>query len=412
MPAKNDADLPDHQVDDRAKTWEVKSSSGTHLDVLDGIRGVAILMVVAYHTLYTNPEHGYVARTFGYVVRGGWIGVPIFFVLSGFLISFPFFKGRDSDPSFWCPRGYGWRRLAKIIPPYYLSIVLFLGFYWYLYRDPAYFDAAWKWATGLANFILIPVPFNVSYWSLIVEVHFYVALPLLFWLTRGLSVRRTAFVLFGTFLIVPIVARYFVWPHGLYALPPFPAVVHQDVAFKLTRFPCQLDYFAWGVAFAGAYVPLSEAGASLRPLSIFGYAGVALMSVTVLYWGYWGEHFNTGSEPTRWSEEIGHLLPSCAAMLMLFFVFDRECLGSRWLSASWLRFVGIVSYEWFLFHGPIVAWFHQNNGPSHGSILAYLWRSIVPLIVTFVFSVAVYRWFSLPIMNHVRSRLRPSPVRI
>ena len=44
------------------KRLEIAASTGSHFDVLDGLRGVAILLVVAHHTLYTNPEHGLLAR--------------------------------------------------------------------------------------------------------------------------------------------------------------------------------------------------------------------------------------------------------------------------------------------------------------------------------------------------------------
>src|ERR1700744_2002716 len=155
------------------KHWELSSSTGKHFDVLDGLRGMAILLVVSFHTLYTNPAHGFAARLAGYFISAGWMGVPIFFVLSGFLISFPFFKARKTDPNFWSQRGYAPRRIAKILPPFYLSIAIFIPFYWWQFHDPAYLVSAWKWATGLANFVQIPVGFNLSYWSLIVESHFY-----------------------------------------------------------------------------------------------------------------------------------------------------------------------------------------------------------------------------------------------
>ncbi|MEP6669623.1 MAG: acyltransferase [Chthoniobacter sp.] len=198
------------------ESWEIKPSTGRHFDVLDGLRGVAILIVVAFHTLYTNPEHVGLSRAAGYVIAAGWMGVPIFFVLSGFLISYPFFRGRNSDSRFWYPPGYARRRIGKIIPPFYLSILLFIGFYWCVSWDPACLTAAWKWATGLANFVPMPIGFNLSYWSLIVEAHFYVLLPVLFWMTRGLSVRHTTVILFLVFFMGPLIARHLTWPVALH----------------------------------------------------------------------------------------------------------------------------------------------------------------------------------------------------
>ncbi len=386
--------------------WEIAASTGSHFDVLDGLRGMAILLVVTYHTLYTNPEHGLVARLAGDVIAAGWMGVPVFFVLSGFLISYPFFLKREADPQFWYQRGYIRRRLAKILPPFYLSIILFLGFYWLQFHDPAYFESAWKWATGLANFVQIPVPFNLSYWSLLVESHFYILLPVLFWLTRGQTVRTTTVVLFLILFFMPLLARHCTWPAGVLNFPDYGDPLAKQLNLAQTRFPCQLDYFAWGVAFAGVYVALGTAREKLSALGLFGYAGAALMLVTLVFWGSWTEQFGIRAHPSRWSVEISHLLPALAAMLMLFFVFDPAGLGARFFSQGWLRFTGIISYEWFLFHGPVVGWFHEHTGQTHGNVLAYAWRTIVPLGLTFIFSALVYRYFSLPILNRVRDSLK------
>ena len=395
----------------KLQRWEIAASTGSHFDALDGLRGVAILLVVAFHTLYVNPDHGLLVRLFNWgVIQSGWMGVPVFFVLSGFLISYPFFQKRAEDPQFWYQRGYARRRLAKILPPFYLSIVLSLGFYWVQFHDPAYFDSAWKWATGLANFVPMPVSFNQSYWSLLVESHFYLLLPVFFWCTRGLSVARTGAVIFGILFFVPLVARQWVWPENLFVLPDFTSPLQIETLRQLTRFPCQLDYFAWGVIFAALFVPLTKKNGleNLRPLAVLGYAGAALMAVTLVFCGVWQDQFGTGVHKTRWSVELSHLLPSVAALLLLFFVFDPASLGARFLGLKWLRFIGIVSYEWFLFHGPVVRWFREHGGPSHGSVLTYAWQTVVPLGLTFGLAVLVYRYFSLPILNRARDSLKKS----
>ena len=56
----------------KIQKWEIRPSTGSHFDVLDGLRGMAILLVVAYHTLYTNPADGLPARIAGYIIAAGY----------------------------------------------------------------------------------------------------------------------------------------------------------------------------------------------------------------------------------------------------------------------------------------------------------------------------------------------------
>ena len=60
------------------KNWTVKTSTVKHFDVLDGLRGVAILFVVSFHAFYTNSDQGSIARGIGYLLGVGKIGVPAF----------------------------------------------------------------------------------------------------------------------------------------------------------------------------------------------------------------------------------------------------------------------------------------------------------------------------------------------
>jgi peptidoglycan/LPS O-acetylase OafA/YrhL len=380
---------------DSIKGWEASTSTGRHFDVLDGIRGVAILMVVARHTFYANPASGIVLRAGGRLMEAGWMGVPLFFVLSGFLISYPFFRQRAQDTRFWYQPGYARRRIGKIAPPFYLSIVLFTAWYLLQFGDPAYLRAAGMWALGLPNFIPVPLSFN-AYWSLVVEVHFYILLPLLFFLTRGLKLRPSALCLFAILFAVPLLVRHLTWPA--------PGFSKETITLVMERFPCQLDYFAWGVLFSAVFVALTVAREELRALGLFGYAGFALLAVSAGCYALWSEWYGLDSLPTRWSTEVFHLLPAAAAFLLLFFVFDPACTGARVLSLPPLRFVGLVSYEWFLFHFPLVVFFRDKVGHTHGSLPMYAFKTLAPLALSFGISVLVYRHVSLPLMNRIRGK--------
>jgi peptidoglycan/LPS O-acetylase OafA/YrhL len=381
---------------DSVKQWEVQSSTGKHFDVLDGLRGVAILMVVVFHTFYVNPGSGIALQAFGKIIQTGWMGVPIFFVLSGFLISYPFFRGRAADNNFWYQSGYARRRIGKILPPYYLSIAILVLYYLLRSSDPAFLHAAWQWALGLPNFFQSDVPFNISYWSLIVEVHFYILLPVLFWLTRGLKPGITAVLLFGILFLVPLIVRHLTWPEV--------AASRATISFLMNRFPTALDFFGWGILFAGLFVSLSGDRGELRTLGLLGQVGLLLMAATVGFYAFWSYTFDIHQHPVRWSLEVFHILPSVATFFMLFLVFNPDDMVSRLLAHPALRFIGLVSYEWFLLHMPFVSLSHDLFGSTDGNFTKYLLKTILPLVLSFGLSVLLYRYFSLPLMNRIRGR--------
>lgn len=66
------------------KRWEIAASTGSHFDVLDGLRGVAILLVVMCHAFYSNPGAGFFGRRWAEFIEAGWMGVPIFLCCPAF----------------------------------------------------------------------------------------------------------------------------------------------------------------------------------------------------------------------------------------------------------------------------------------------------------------------------------------
>src|SRR5262249_5365783 len=87
--------------------WHVNPSLNKEYDFIDGLRGIAILMVVACHLIYVNPVSAALTRFVGAVATEGARGVTLFFALSGFLISWPFWRRKVKGQSDVVPPGYG-----------------------------------------------------------------------------------------------------------------------------------------------------------------------------------------------------------------------------------------------------------------------------------------------------------------
>ncbi len=97
------------------------SGKGGHIPALDGIRGVAILLVMAHHLLRV-PGPSIVARLINVVSNSGWAGVDLFFVLSGFLITGILWETRGQPNYF---RNFYVRRGLRIFPLYYTYLLIY-----------------------------------------------------------------------------------------------------------------------------------------------------------------------------------------------------------------------------------------------------------------------------------------------
>ncbi len=144
-----------------------------HFGALDGLRALAITMVLYHH----SPVGA--ALTHGPVIAArGFLGVDLFFVLSGYLITTLLLRERDRAGAI-SLRGFYWRRALRILP-LYLVVVTAIGGYYVLIKGDA--EAATLWPfyyLFLANFLVADIPNLGPFWSLSVEEQFYLLWPLL-----------------------------------------------------------------------------------------------------------------------------------------------------------------------------------------------------------------------------------------
>jgi peptidoglycan/LPS O-acetylase OafA/YrhL len=344
-------------------TDRAQGGVGSHIPALDGLRGVAILLVLILH--FGQFGHGLPApsvlvdRWFMAAVRTGWMGVDLFFVLSGFLITGILFDTKGSKHYF----GHFYaRRVLRIFPLYYASLALFLVVLPRLFPSDEVLrdlkaDSLWYW-TYLYNVKVAAAGFTPSsalghFWSLAVEEQFYLIWPVVvLWLSRRHLVGACWVGVAGA-LLVRIglrLAGYEVAPTVLTPARMDALAIGGWIALA-ARGPVNLEPMArWAGPVAGVVaLPLVALLALDAAVTTVGYTLVALFFGAILI------HVLTAS-PTSATGKL----------------FASPILG----------FFGRYSYALYVFHFPLL-WFRpafsvRRVPPVFGSHLpAYLlWLAV------------------------------------
>lgn len=155
-----------------------------HLPALDGIRGLAVMMVLVFHFVGQMLPTNWVERAIVGVTKYGLLGVDLFFVLSGFLITGLLYEAHDKR---YYLRNFYMRRVLRIFPLYYgvLALVFFVAPLIPSLRGPTLDGLldrqAWAWLYGVNLYLAGHKEWSFSYlnhfWSLSIEEHFYLFWP-------------------------------------------------------------------------------------------------------------------------------------------------------------------------------------------------------------------------------------------
>jgi peptidoglycan/LPS O-acetylase OafA/YrhL len=167
---------------------------------LDGVRALAIWMVLVFHIFYgwVRVDHDFspIPRAVMFAVGHGWLGVDLFFVLSGFLIT-GILLGSKSKPHYF--RNFYVHRILRILPLYLVVLVTFFAFYSQFY---GFLILSALFAANFAYAFNVAVPHGPAVlWSLAVEEHFYLFWPFLAYL---MSRRALAAVAIAIVVLTPV----------------------------------------------------------------------------------------------------------------------------------------------------------------------------------------------------------------
>ena len=295
---------------------------------IQALRAAAVLMVVIFH-LWPNR------------LPGGFAGVDVFFVISGFLISGSLFgeiadHGRIRFANFWA------RRIRRLLPAALLVIALTAvvslifvpiftrqGFFAEAIASTFYVEN-WQLAASATNYFAAqPSPFQ-HYWSLAVEEQFYLFWPLLLGLVAFIAKRRATFA-FGVFIVAASLASF---GHSLFLTYTQPNLAYFTTFGRVWEFGLGAL-----IALAGHRIRLTDLGRTI--LSLAGFAAILVSSVWL-------------------SEEMP--FPGWAALIPALGTAVVILAGLNFLP-TWLdrlyglrpvAFTGEISYSLYLWHWPLI----------------------------------------------------------
>jgi peptidoglycan/LPS O-acetylase OafA/YrhL len=310
-------------------------NTADRLPGLDLLRSIAILWVMLFHSFLL----GGLGPTWSWLSRFGWMGVDLFFVLSGFLIGGQVFASIASDRKFSFGDFYV-RRAFRILPAYFAVLLLYA--LWPAFSEAPGMEPLWKFLTFTMN-LSIDYGRNSGFshaWSLCVEEHFYWLFPVL----AVALLKRPATWKFGLLCAVVVLGgialRAVIWTHGMETDPDMAARnwFVEDIYYPTWN---RLDGLLCGVALA--------AWKTFRPqawLTARRYANLSLVSgVLVMALSFWLFRDRTG----LLGNTIGWPVLSIGLGLLVFAAADRDSLIGRAQVplASWLA---AISYSLYLMH--------------------------------------------------------------
>ncbi|WP_394822174.1 acyltransferase family protein [Pendulispora albinea] len=301
---------------------------------LDGLRGIAISLVLV-HRFW--PDRGPLHR-WASLAELGWVGVDLFFVISGFLIAGILLDTRG-DPHFY--RNFYARRMLRIFPLYYLFVAGCLLLF-PLTQPGAYFETPFIQSAGSPLwylFYLGNVPETIGHdppyvlgpiWSLAIEEQFYIVFP---FVVATLDPARLKKVLLGLIVLAPL--------FRLLALLLVPS--NERIQYLAT--PCRMDCISYGALLALLL--------RIEPSAVGSRASVARALGVVAALCLVAFPLGVLTRTTPWGRVLGYSLVAIAFTVLLAFVLQRrDEAATAFLRWPPLQYVGKICYGTYLLHRP------------------------------------------------------------
>jgi peptidoglycan/LPS O-acetylase OafA/YrhL len=347
---------------------------------LDGIRAIAIWMVMVMHALVAFPYPASIPKPVLLVIGHGWLGVDLFFVLSGFLITGILLDAKGKPRYF---KTFYARRFFRIMPLYFTLVIVWSFFY---RSYGSYFVLSSVFLANLAPLFHIRAPHGPStLWSLAIEEQFYLVWPLLVLL---LSRRKLLAVAVALVVLEPFI-------RGIHAYRGMNA----QLIYNLTW--CRCDGLALGALFA---IWVRSKRFSVKSSYVVAAALLGALLLLTVGGSFWGlmKGYTVASASLRYTQ--AYMFYGAVFALVLAHQGSIWTAPLRW---KFMQLSGALSYCLYLIHVSIGEVYQRLIGNSLGTTMATtLLRAVVMIGTAFLVAMVSKRFLEDPCMR-LKDKLFP-----
>jgi peptidoglycan/LPS O-acetylase OafA/YrhL len=328
----------------RSRLWP-ESGAMSPIPALDGLRALAILLVLVFHAWYNIP--GYISagrQASNYPIYYGRTGVHLFFVLSGFLLFLPYARwifGLQRRP---LARLFYKRRALRVGPAYWASLIILTL-------------AAPLSLAALGDFLLHVVflsnvwpasifSINGVFWTMAIEVQFYLVLPAIAWFIYLLSRRMNpiaAATVMALALALVVVASQELYRTGLGKLAFLSGALvgESALSYWLVVFGLGILCSVLYIYFTSVAPPLKDTARRLENIGAVSFVGGCALALLLAF------------SPSDRGSVVQTGFGVAYAMLLFGILFGWQ-IFRRIFAYRAVRFVGLISYSFYIWHSIVL----------------------------------------------------------
>ncbi|HEX9058844.1 MAG TPA: acyltransferase [Clostridia bacterium] len=402
----------------------LSTKSAFKLSGADGIRAIACLAVIMHHLsqrLAPEAQTPFMQVVQSFLLMGN-TGVSVFFVLSGFLLSYPFWKQYLWGESFPSMKQYAARRAARIMPGYYLSLIVSCIVIPLLFHIPVKsllvrFLSGFFFVAGFHYVTFFPSEINGPLWSISFEVLCYLLMPLFMYGLYKLVKSKRSFgkailywigVLAFITLLNQLIHAFLTpgnvekgWQYGLIGGAKYWMPNYNPIGF--------FAHFSMGIMAAGVTAwlyKMSDRVPRLKEKGMFDIIGVVslLAALGLLFVMRLSPEFSLSIQNQPYFFPLYALLIACT----LAAVPHSNWFG-RLLDNPFFRYTAKVSFGLYIWHYLVLGivsnfWFTDFQEFSVKSPTMWLGVSLIIIVISYVIATLTYYFIEKPVLDRVHKK--------